>query len=374
VTTNHGPVFGVACAVVGALLVCATAWSVVGTLLIPRGRVDVVLRAVDRTVDAGFRTLLRRVRAYARRDAVLSAHAPVVLVLQLLIWMGTFCAAYTLLLMPAEASPAHALREATSSMLTLGFTATHGVWAGLVDGAAALTLYGAFNRRETEVTLLTARAGEPSWGPELLARTHYGISGVDLATFWAAWERWAADIAESHASYPVLLRFRSPRPLSSWVVALLAVLDAAALQASVAPGGTPVQVRLTLRMGFLCLRRLATTAGVHVDEDPRPDAPLRLTFEEFAQGYQRLVEVGYPVERSAEEAWPHFRGWRVNYEAAAHGLARGLDAVPAPWSGPRRGDSTPIDVVRPANRTPESPDNGAPAWRKAPPAERDRRP
>jgi hypothetical protein len=357
-------------AVLGAGLVAGTAWSVMTTLLIPRGRVDAVLRGVDRAVDAAFVGLLRRVGSYERRDAVLAAQAPVVLVTQLLIWIAAFDVAYTLLLMPIASSPAHALREATSSMLTLGFVATHGPWATLVDGAAALTgltvvalqisylptLYGAFNRRETEVTLLTARAGEPAWGPELLARTHYGISGVDLEGFWGSWERWAADLVESHASYPILLRFRSPRPHSSWVIALLAVLDAAAMQAAVSPSSVPVQVRLTLRTGFLCVRRLAGTVGVEVDDDPRPDAPLQLTFEQFQEGYQRLVRVGYPIERTAQEAWPHFRGWRVNYEAAAYALARGLDAVPAPWSGPRRHGDGLVLVARPPNRTPDDPE------------------
>ena len=77
------------------------------------------------------------------------------------------------------------------------------------------TLYSAFNRRETEVALLNARAGVPSWGPELLARTHYalgsGMSTIDtLPDLYAQWERWAADVAESHTTYLPLVRFRSP--------------------------------------------------------------------------------------------------------------------------------------------------------------------
>jgi hypothetical protein len=377
VSAGVAPVLG---AVAGAALAAGTGWSVMGTLLIPRGRVDVVLRSVDRAVDATFHGLLRGVENYRRRDAVLAAQAPVVLVAQLLIWIAAFDVAYALLLLPVADTPQQAVREATSSMLTLGFVETHGAWATLVDAAAALTgltvvalqisylptLYGAFNRRETEVTLLTARAGEPAWGPELLARTHYGIGGVDLAGFWASWERLAADLAESHASYPVLVRFRSPEPLSSWVVALLAVLDAAAMQAAVSPEAVPVQVRLTLRMGFLCLRRLAANVGVDVNPDPRPDEPLQLTFEAFQEGYQRLVRVGYPVERTAQEAWPHFRGWRVNYEHAAYALAWGLDAVPAPWSGPRRSGEAPIRVQRPPNRTPDDVD-GTAAGRLTPP-------
>jgi len=66
-------------------------------------------------------------------------------------------------------------------------------------------LYAAFNRREVEVALLNARAGVPSWGPELLARTHYalgtGVSALDtLPGLYARWERWAADVAESRTA------------------------------------------------------------------------------------------------------------------------------------------------------------------------------
>jgi len=58
------------------------------------------------------------------------------------------------------------------------------------------------------------------------------------------------------------------------------------------------------------------------------------------------------VERTAAQAWPHFRGWRVNYEDAAYGLAKHIDAVPARWSGPRRRQEQPIPPVRPVNRKP----------------------
>ncbi len=359
----------------GAVLLVGTANSVIATLLIPRGRVGGLMQVLERAVGMLLHLLVRRVSDHTRRDTVLSGHAPALIVMQLLAWLLSFWVAFTLLLFPATSGLRQAEREAASSMLTLGFTSTHGGWATFVDAVAAVTglvvtalqiaylptLYAAFNRRETEVTLLEARAGEPPWGPELLARTQYGILGVDFEIFFGAWERWAADIAESHVSYPVLLRFRSPRPLTSWVVAMLAVMDAAAMQAAVAPAATPVQTRLFLRMGFVCLRRLARTAGLSVDEDPHPNGPLELTEAEFQVGYDRLVAVGYPVERSAQEAWPHFRGWRVNYEAAAHALAYELDAVPARWAGPRRDGAEPLTPVRPPNRTPDAPNGRDPA-------------
>ena len=63
-----------------------------------------------------------------------------------------------------------------------------------------------------------------------------------------------------------------------------------------------------------------------------------------------------PVERTAQEAWPHFRGWRVNYEAAAYKLALTLDAVPARWSGPRRHSWASFQPRAFINRTPDHPD------------------
>ena len=61
---------------------------------------------------------------------------------------------------------------------------------------------------------------------------------------------------------------------------------------------------------------------------------------------------GLPLERTADEAWPDFRGWRVNYEQIAYAVARRVDAVPAPWSGPRDGAFPPIEPVRPVDRRP----------------------
>lgn len=78
----------------------------------------------------------------------------------------------------------------------------------------------------------------------MLARTHdalgTGVSTLDtLPDLYARWERWAADVTESHTAYLPLAWFRSPRPLSSWVTALLAVLDSAALFLALSPSSAP---------------------------------------------------------------------------------------------------------------------------------------
>lgn len=364
----------VACAVAGVVIILLTAANVLKALVMPGGQVSRLVKAVDQGTDRLFRPVSRRVSDVRVRHRILSFHAPLILATLLGAWLMLFLLGFALLLWPLTHNLGHAFREAGSSLFTLGFASTGGTRTTAVDFLAAATglivvalqiaylpaLYGAFNRRETEVTLVGVRAGLPAWGPELLSRTRFFTSEPELPDFYKQWERWAAEVAESHSSYPVLLRFRSPEPLSSWLVALLAVMDSAALFAALAPKRVPVEARLCLRMGFGCLRSLALTIGIPYEEDPRPDAGIALSREEFDQGIARLQRVAFPMERTPDEAWPHFQGWRVNYESIAYRIAYQIDAVPAAWSGPRRDGGATMTPTRTVNRTPEDPEGATP--------------
>jgi hypothetical protein len=364
-------------AVLGGLIALGTAASVLQTLVTPGGRVGRLFRTVDKLTDMVFQLATRPLPNYHQRYRILAFQAPITLGIALFSWLFLYLLAYGLLLWPAVGSLGAAMRESGSSLFTLGFASTAAGGPTTVDFVAGVTgltvvamligylptLYSAFNRRETEVTLLVVRAGTPAWGPELLARSSFTITIEELPTFYRQWERWAADVAESHSSYPILLRFRSPHPKASWLIALLAVMDSAALWSSVAPDDLPLQGRLCLAMGFRCLRQLATTVGIPYEEDPRPDAGIQLTREEFDQGVARLEEVGFPMTRTPDEAWPHFQGWRVNYEPIAYRLAWTIDAVPAAWSGARRSGESAIAPIRVINRTPENPEGAPPTFR-----------
>src|SRR6266516_162574 len=352
---------------IGALLVLTAAVSVVGTLMVPRPIGSWLTRLVDRVMNGAFRLATGPVADYRRRDRILAAQAAGILLCQLAAWLGISFIGYSLLLWPFVTGVTSAFTDAGSSMFTLGFAEPAGTVPSAIVFAAAATglgivtlqiaylpsLYSAFNRRETEVALLNARAGVPSWGPELLARTHYalgsGVSTIDtLPDLYARWERWAADIAESHTTYLPLVRFRSPRPLSSWVTALLAVLDSAALFLALSPKSAPVvPARLCLRGGFLCLNRIAQAMGIEVPDEPDPRAGISLTYQEFLDAVTRMRKVDFPIERDPEEAWADFVGWRVNYERAAYAVAAAVEAVPALWSGPRRRPTPAIPPIRP---------------------------
>jgi hypothetical protein len=140
--------------------------------------------------------------------------------------------------------------------------------------------------------------------------------------------------------------------MRNWLIALLAVMDAAAFQMSVNPGVPQGTARVAIRQGFVAVRDIARAEGITVDDDPDPDTGISLTFEEFELAYDDVARAGYTMERSAAAAWPHFRGWRVNYEQAAYQLAEAIDAPPAAWSGPRAGSLDVILPVRPTNRMP----------------------
>jgi hypothetical protein len=356
----------------GLAIVLLTAGSVVGTLVVPRRVRSVIAKSCDQAVDRVFALICSPTMPYGTRDAVLAWQSPMALMLRLAVWLGLFYAGYALMLLPSVAGRlGRAFSESGSSMFTLGYSAPHGVGMSMIDYFAAFSglivvalqigylpaLYASFNRRETEVTLLVSRAGLPAWGPELLARTRFGIVGnIDVGSvldeLFTIWERWSAEVAESHTTYLSLAQFRSPRPLSHWVTSLVAIMDAAAMHLSLAPSTRPnITARLCVRMGFTALAQVGQAMHVQVDEDPDPDHPLTaVTFEEFAAAADMLRALDYPIERTNEQAWPHFRGWRVNYEATALALAYATNAPPALWTGPRRWPSTPMPPNRPANR------------------------
>lgn len=353
---------------VGLILLLGTASSVTKTLLIPRSSRSMFTAAVAGAVRGVFTTATRRVNDLGARERILAVAAPAFLITLLAVWLACLLLGFGLMLWPFAAGgyPA-ALREAGSSLFTLGFIRPAGPGPTAIvflAGASGLSLvamlvaylpvlYTAFNRRETLVTTLEALAGAPAWGPELLARQALIGDVAYLPRIYERWTEWAADISESHTNYRTLVYFRSPDPANSWLLGLLAVLDAAALHLALSPGSAPPEARPLMRVGYITIRKLAHSLGVPVSDDPHPDDPIALTRAEFDAAVERLRTAGWTFERTPDEAWPHFQGWRVNYEGAAYGIARYLDLPPAPWSGPRARRHAPQMPVRPPHREPK---------------------
>jgi len=354
--------------VLGSVVVIGTWISAMANLVVPRGLRSRYTRLIRDVVRWPFQFAADRRDTFEAKDLVLAWAAPLSILATLLSWLGASVIGFGFVLAGISGRGlAKGMLQAGSSVFTLGFLSSAETRQTFVDFCAAATgpvmigllvgylpaMYSAYSQREAEVTMLQARAGVPAWGPEILMR-HVQIPGLltQLPVLYEGWERWACQIAESHTSYPVLIHFRSPRATRNWLIALLAIMDAAALELALNPSKPKAPMRMALRAGFTCLREIADVEGIAYDPDPDPDGEISLRYGEFEQGIDMLRYGGYPMEREPEEAWPHFRGWRVNYEGLAYELAYRIDAVAAPWSGPRRTQRQVLSVRTPIDRQP----------------------
>lgn len=332
--------------VFGSAIVIGTTVSVVKTMVVPRRAWSLLPDLVARTTTALFMMLARGMRSFDLIDRFLGFLAPTMLIATVLVWLLAYLVGFALIIAPWTNGFAESLREAGSSLFTLGFVNTDTPIPTTIDivaGATGLiivaltiaylpTLYAVLRDRETLTTQLRARAGCPPWGPRILERHHDEDALAVLPDFFATWDLWSAGVAETHTKYPTLVQFRLPRSACNWLTSLLAVLDAAALDVSLRPSEPHAAARMLLRMGTVCMSDLAHVARVG-PSDTR-SGPM-LEHEEFVIAVTALSESGYPVEVTAEDAWPEFRDRRSAYAATAYRIADAVVAPPAPWSGDR---------------------------------------
>jgi hypothetical protein len=360
--------------IAGILIVGSTALSVFTALVVPRVTSSKAMRTVAKVIGVTGRQILPRLPSYEARDRLMSYVGPLSMVTLFVLWLGSVVLGFGLITWWSSGLDfGSALAISGSSVFTLGIATSSdagsrsieivGACVGLLVIALEIAylpaLYDAFAIRETEVTLLAARSGTPAWGPEILARHHVLDNIAELPDLYARWERWAAAVSESHANYPALIWFRSPVSTRSWLLSLVAVMDSAALYNAVSPDSTPRQARLCLSMGTNCLRSVAGALQIPFDADPIPTAGTRLTKEEFTDGYARLHEVQFAMDRDLEESWRHFQGWRINYESIVDALTRLVMPPPAPWFLSRPGlGRAEWPTVR--NRTPDDPEGTQP--------------
>jgi hypothetical protein len=188
-------------------------------------------------------------------------------------------------------------------------------------------LYQAFNRREVGVLLLDARAGSPPSGPELLHRM--GSAGVasSMSDLFGEWERWVADVLETHMSYPLLTVFRSPHDNTSWITSLGSVLDAATLMITSVDDEPDERAKLLYG------------TGVHAVEDlfyylQLTEREAVIQRDEFEDVLDDMKEDGFVV-RPVEEAYERFTEKRARYAPRLDAIAVLLAAPPGLWIGDR---------------------------------------
>src|SRR5438552_1075599 len=168
-----------------------------------------------------------RLKPGRRRESFLSIFGPLSLLALFATWVALLIFGFALLHW-SLATPMQAPDESRSFSLywylsgTTFFTLGFGdvtplqplgrflavVEAGLGLGFLAMmigylpALFQAFSRRETTISLLDARAGSPPSAAQLLFRLAQARQLAAVGPFLEEWERWAAELLESHLSFP----------------------------------------------------------------------------------------------------------------------------------------------------------------------------
>ncbi len=344
-----------ACAA-GIGLVLVVLDAAVSTLLLPRGRLSWLTRAVLAALRWLFEVLARRGDTYERRDRVMALYAPLALMALLLTWLVATLVAFAAIFWAIEQRGiGAAFEESGSSLLTLGFTKpVHPVAIGVAFAEAGVglilvalliaylpTIYATFSKREVMVTQYAVRASTPPTGWDLLSRAQQAGYLAEIDGYFTAWETWFVELQETHTSLGIVAFLRSPDGARSWITTAGAVLDGAALRMSVVDLPFSAAGGLCIRSGHLALGAIADVYHLPHRRDVRPDDPISIERREFDEVVAELRRVGVPLVADLDGAWRDFAGWRVNYDAVLLQLAALFVAPYAPWSSDR---SPPLAV------------------------------
>jgi len=360
------------CLVAGLLVLGLVAWDVFETVVVPRPTPGVF--RIGRYLVRGSWRFVRRIgsRPDARRERLLGLFAPAATILLLIAWMVGLVLGYGLILYairdqlrPVPADLGTALYFGATSVLTLGFGDVVPVAgpARLVVAAAALSglglialvvtflfsLFGSYQRREVAVVILGAKAGAPPSAVVLLeSLARLGLADR-LPQFFGEWERWIAEVLDSHVAYPLLGFFRSSHDDISWIGALGTVLDAASLVLTTIEDVPRGQAELVKKMGAHMVEDI-TNLGFHA---PGADGVDR---ESFDAVYRRLAAAGYRLVPS-DAAWPRFSHARSTYAQRLEAMAAYWAVPSAAWFGGRilaHRRAAPVAAPVEAGAAPES--------------------
>jgi len=193
-------------------------------------------------------------------------------------------------------------------------------------------IYGSFSKREVDISLLDSRAGTPPTAGELLRRHSYEGGREALHDLLKDWERWCAELMESHLSYPVLAFFRSQHDNQSWIASLTAILDTCALLKAGIEGACERQADLTFaiaRHAVVDLSQVFGTAPKTLPHDRLPPDDLHRIREKLAQYGLRMHDT--------EEADRQLVTLRNMYEPYIYALAGYLGQTLPPWIPQKKG-------------------------------------
>jgi len=340
----------------GAVLVLTVLWETFETIVLPRRvtRQFRLTRAFYRITWKPYAALAGLRKSPKKRDALLSFYGPISLLLLIAFWAMSLVLGFGLIhygdgaslsgnLFPSRLGNALYLSGTTLFTLGLGDIAPASplarfitvLEAGIGFGFLALVigylpvLYQSFSRREVTISLLDARAGSPPTAFELLRRhAGPGDQGLNALTdVLHDWERWSADLMESHLSYPALAYFRSQHDNQSWIGSLTVILDVCALAMVGLEGMCQYQARMTFAIARHALVDLSQVFNAPPDGI---GSSYRLSPEELAAIRGQLRELGLNLT-AGESADAELARVRSLYEPYAISLAKFLRLTLPPW-------------------------------------------
>jgi hypothetical protein len=358
--------------ITGILLILVILWDAFETIVLSRrvSRKFRLTRLFYRTMWAPWRAIACRISAGNARENFIMVFGPLSLILLLGAWAAGLVFSYGLLhwglgshLSASDGSAG--LRTDLYMSGTTFFTLGLGdvtprttiarfltvLESGMGFGFLALvigylpTVSQAFSRREVNISLLDARAGSPPTAALLLRRHSHDGGTEALCELLAEWERWSAELLESHVSFPVLSYFRSQHDNQSWVAALTTILDVCTLSIAGLEKAPARAARLTFAIARhavvdLCsvfhrppipppadrlppselirLRRFLSESGIHLSEGEAAEsklAALRLMYEPYVNSLSQFLIMPLPDWIPPEDA-------RENWRASGSGLRR----------------------------------------------------
>lgn len=334
----------------GVALITVVLWEAFETIVLPR-RVTRRYRATRlfyRYSWLPWAWLTSWIKRPRRREAFLAVYGPISLLLLLGFWALGLVVGFGVLhyglrteILPADRSFWTYLYMSGTTFFTLGYgdvvpirtggRALAVLESGMGFGFLAVIigyipmLSQAFSHREVNIALLDARAGTPPTVAELIRRQTGETAQRDLNQLLHDWERWSAELMESHLSYPVLTFFRSQHDNQSWLAALTAVLDTCAVLL-VARSDCGRQAELTFAMARHAVVDMSQVLGL----PPDSGAPDRLQNAEVDVLRALLNDRGIQLP-STPEAQAKFTELRGLYEPYVTSLARFLYISLPPW-------------------------------------------
>ena len=342
-------------AIAGILLIVLTLWDAFETMVLPRRvtRRVRVARQFYRATWAPCVFFAKRIRKSKRREEYLSLYGPLSLLGLLTLWATGIIFGYatvqwalhTQLNLPENSTTFGTyLYLSGTTFFTLGYgdvtplqplgRAIEVMEAATGFGLLAIVigylpvLYQSFSRREANISLLDARAGSPSSAAELLRRHNAAGNIDDLRPLLHEWERWSAELLESHLSYPVLCYYRSLHDNQSWLAALTTVLDTCALVMVGVDGTSEWQARLTFAMA----RHAVVDIAQIFSTKPRGSecSSERLSAEDLQRLRAIFASSGVNLREGAE-AEKHLEKLRSMYEPYVVALSEYLMMSLPPW-------------------------------------------